>query len=223
MNLVETKAASRFQWSISKRQYSYVSNGRAVSAAKLREWVDIAVERARLDLRAIGQALLDGTISKPEFALQAAEEIRNLHRSLSILAGGGKDQMGASEWGRLGSELKEELGYLARFSSAVDNVEVSTLGDAFLNRIESYGEAGRFTYQAAVRAREIDAGEMEEANELGGSANSCSECLDATALGFQPAGTLSEPGTRECGPGCQCEIIYRVASAANRESEEEAA
>lgn len=222
MNLVETKAASRFKWSLGKRQYFY-TNGKVVSSATLKSWVEQAVSQAKTNLRAIGQALLDGTISKPEFAIQSAEEIKNLHRALSFLANGGKSQMDASSFGKLGSELKQELGYLARFSSAVDNVDISTLGDAFLNRIESYGEAGRFTYQAAVRAREIDAGGMEEINVLGASANSCNGCLDESALGYQPAGTLSEPGDRECGPGCNCTIEYREASAANRESEEEAA
>lgn len=223
MNLVGTKAASRFKWSVPKRQYIYMSNGKVVSNATLKSWAEQAVSQAKANLRAIGQALLDGTISKPEFAIQSAEEIKNLHRALSLLANGGKSQMDASTYGRLGSELKQELGFLSRFSSMIDNIDISTLGDAFLNRIESYGDAGRFTYQAAVRAREINAGDMEEMNILGASVNSCGECLDASALEWQPAGSLSEPGTRECNNGCQCEIIYRAASASNRESEEEAA
>lgn len=216
-------ALSPFLWNPERRVYLYRSNSKVVPVAKLQNWAEIAVAQAKKNLRAIGQALLDGKINKAEFALQSATEIKNMHRALAMLAEGGKSQMGASQWGRLGSELKQELSYLRRFSSAVDNVEIGSLGDKFLNRIESYGNAGRFTYINAVRARETDAGDSEERNVLGGSAHSCSECLDEAALDWQPAGTLSAPGGRLCGPGCNCSIEYRRVSATGEIEESEVA
>jgi hypothetical protein len=204
---------SPFTWSESRRVYLYRSNGRVVSTAKLQEWVETAVTQAKSNLRGIGQALLDGAINKSEFALRSASEIRNMHRALGLLANGGRNQITVKGWGQIGGILKRELGYLQRFSALVDGIELSSLSSAFLNRIESYGNAGRFTYASAVRAREIAAGGMEERNVLGGSGKSCSDCLDEAAMEWQPVGVLSEPGTRLCGPGCACSLEFRAVSA----------
>jgi hypothetical protein len=181
------------------------------------------VTSTRAELRKIGERLIAGEINRAQWALDVGQALKNEHRALAMLAQGGRNQMGNSEWGRLGQRLQSELRFFNTFSSQVDGLELSELGGRFLSRLESYADAGRFTYERAVRAREVLFGGQQERNVLGGSSQSCDDCIEASEQGWVEAGTLSEPGDRACGPGCACSIELREASAANADEESEAA
>jgi len=184
----------------------------------------MAISQAQSNLRKIGSEYLAGTINSAEWAIQSGQEIKNLHRALAILANGGKSQMTAARWGSLGGRLQREFAYFNRFAAQVDNIDRSLLGEKFLNRAASYARAGRSTYWAAARLREAMASEtMLERNVLGASAQSCGDCIAETELGAVPVGTLSEPGSRQCGSGCNCDIIFEVSAQSLGAESEEAA
>lgn len=212
-----------FQWSVSKRVYTWKSNGRVVTQSRLRDWVAELVTNTRGELRKIGERLIAGEINRAQWALDVGQTLRNEHRALAMLSAGGRDQMTNSLWSSLGGRLQGELRFFNSFASQIDNTELDTLGARFLNRLESYADSARFTYERSVRARETAVGGQQERNVLGGSANSCGGCIEASDQEWVEAGTLSEPGDRECGPGCNCTIEFREASAVNQEQDSEAA
>lgn len=212
-----------FQWSVSRRAYIWKSNGREVSVVRLRGWVQDLISQTRSDLRRIGEDLISNRINRAQWALDVGQVLRNEHRALAMLSAGGRDQMTNSLWSSLGGRLQGELRFFNSFASQIDNTELDTLGARFLNRLESYADSARFTYERAVRAREIAFGGQQERNELGASANSCDDCIAESKKGWVEAGTLSEPGDRSCGPGCNCSIEMREASVANQGEDSEAA
>lgn len=201
-----------FQWSTTRRIYIWRSNGRVVTPARLEDWVEKMITQTKSNLRIIGEDLITGRINRAEWALRSGAEMKNMHRSLAMLANGGKSQMNNSKWGRLGQRLQSELRFFNSFATVVDNTEIANLGSKFLNRLESYADAGRGTYWSATRAREAAAGGQQEKNVLGGSARSCSECIAESAKGWVTVGTLSSPGSRQCGPSCHCSIDFRAAT-----------
>jgi hypothetical protein len=79
----------------------------------------------------------------------------------------------------------------------------------FVARAESYGacvwgyaqEIARASYS---RARVFD----QEHLELG-EAEHCDECLEDSAMGFVPIGSLRSIGDRLCLTNCHCRLVYR--------------
>jgi len=66
-----------------------------------------------------------------------------------------------------------------------------------------------YTALEDMRAREMQQnGFSEESNELG-EADHCDGCLEETSKGWQPIGTISMPGDRQCTVRCKCTMRYR--------------
>ena len=209
---------SPFQWFVSRRVYIWKSNGRVVTPARLNQWVEKAMSGTSEEMRQVGLKLIAGEINRAEWAIESGEQIRNLHRSLGMLAAGGRNQMNARRWGQVGGVLQRELAYFNRFASYVDNQDIENLGERFLSRTQKYAQAGWATWQNAVRARETEHGGMLEQNLLGASTHSCSECIAQSELGFVPVGELVPIGERICGPNCNCFIEYKERNAASEEA-----
>jgi hypothetical protein len=62
---------------------------------------------------------------------------------------------------------------------------------------------------------------MEERRRLGGGPN-CPDCISYAAQGWQPFGSLPEPGQDSyCKSNCQCTVEVRKVSGDNQESKDE--
>lgn len=199
-----------FQYSKSTGNYRYKSSGHRVEPATVNGWIDNLAEKTKENLGRIAEEHRAGKINLADWVIQTGEEIRNAHRAVAIIAAGGRDNMTPSDWGFVGSQVKRELQYLNGFANAVENRPAdSTLTTAFVSRAKSYGAAVYETYGKAMARRIVRQGQADtEQNELEPGAEHCADCLDATAQGRVPLGTLTPIGDRECGPKCRCRIIY---------------
>jgi hypothetical protein len=200
---------SKYQWSVSQGRYLYSATGTSVSSDRIRGWVEETVEKARQNLESIARLRQSNKINNAEWVIRSGEELKNMHRSLAMIANGGKAQMDASAWAQVGGILRREFGYLNRFASLLDNMpEGSSLTDEFVTRAGSYASAGFSTYTAAERARMQSAGMDEERNILG-NADHCDGCVGATAQGWVAIGTLTPIGSRQCMSRCRCHYEFR--------------
>lgn len=201
---------SKFQWSISRQRYEYAATGNAVSVDKIRGWAEQVVSQAKSNLEAIAKLRQAEKINNAEWVIRSGEEIKNLHRSLAMIANGGREQMGPSQWASVGGNLRRELGYLNRFANELDNIpEGAVLTDEFVRRAGQYAGSAYSTYANGVLDRERINPENEwEKRNLESGAQHCATCLSESAKGEQPVGTLKRIMDSECGGGCRCWFTF---------------
>lgn len=202
--------ATQYRFNRRTGEYRDAKTGKVVAPERISRWIVTATESAETNLKRIAASLKSGKINIAEWTIQSAAEITNMHRAVTMAAAGGKNAMTLSDWGFVGSRLRSEISYLNRFSSEIENLpEGATLTDAFIERAGSYAQSGFATYEQAVNRRVVRDGTAdEEANILEPGAQHCDGCLEATAEGRVPVGTLVPIGERECGSRCRCRIDY---------------
>jgi hypothetical protein len=191
----------------SERAARYIDRGgRFVSPRTVRAAVDEVLEAARMRIPALTQRLTQGTISIGEWQGEMAKAIKIAHMASASAGRGGWAQMTGSDWERVSSSIKEQYGYLQRFAGQIERGEV-TEGQIGA-RAEQYAGMGRNSYETTRREVELGLG-MEEERNLLAEGDNCDDCLEETAKGWQPIGSLSLPGERQCRGHCHCEIERR--------------
>lgn len=125
-----------------------------------------------------------------------------------------------------------------RLQGLIDQIKAGEASEAqAINRVGMYGQAGYQTFEEVRRnshKRAVAPPEpvtpggappsakgtalfIEERNILDPLAEHCKDgdytlgCVEVTASGWQPIGTLPEPGTRTCVSRCRCFMQYRKA------------
>lgn len=110
--------------------------------------------------------------------------------------------------GDVEAEIAMQLGYLDAFADGVAEGRVARDG-RFVRRAMLYAGLGWAFYQM-LRGRVAGRrGYTEERNVLDPSAEHCHGCVAETERGWQPLGTLSPPGDRQCLSNCRCFLEYR--------------
>lgn len=194
-----------FLWSTSRRRYIYASNGRAVPESRVRDGLQSAIDASKGRIAQASEQLIAGKINSAEWTLAMRDELKNAHRAAAMLANGG--EMSPAALGRLGATLRAQYGYLARFSSQVENGEIP-LDGRFKARAQMYIQSARLSYENQLRLREQQARTPEEKRILSAVEN-CADCLAYAARGWQPIGTLPEIGDSICRSNCRCHWEYR--------------
>lgn len=180
--------------------------GRAVSGAFVRQEVDVAIRRSSAEVGALMQRLRAGAIDVATWRVAMMEQIKLGHLAAAMVAMGGRDMMSADDFLRVGAEVATQYTYLARFASDLEAGVVRADARAGA-RASSYLAAVRSTYLQVDREQRATTYD-QEANVLG-AAEHCPQCLDVTALGWVPIGTLPAIGTRLCTIHDRCHLIFR--------------
>jgi len=201
---------TKFIFSKTTGRYRYASNGNVVPAERINGWIDSASKKMGENMAGIADDLRKGKINDAEWVIRMAEEIKNGHRAVALIAGGGRSNMSASDWGFIGSIIKRELNYLNGFANELANRPADAqLTQAFVSRAKSYSAAIYSTYEQMVRRRVLRDGQAAfEINILEGGAEHCAGCLEETARGKVPVGELVAVGHRDCAMRCRCRIEY---------------
>ncbi|MGE0131930.1 MAG: hypothetical protein AB7U82_27920 [Blastocatellales bacterium] len=199
-----------FVFSKKTGNYRYKASGHAVPPERISGWIERAAEQMERDLARHAEDLRAGRINDAEWALRSTEAIKNGHRAVAVIAGGGKANMAASDWGFLGATIRRELSYFNRFANEVEaRPEGAQLADAFVSRAKSYGAAIYSTFEQQQRRRVLkDGTHAFERNILEGGRQHCDGCLRETSRGKVGVGELIPVGERDCGTRCRCRIEY---------------
>lgn len=171
---------------------------------------EIAIARNRRGLRQASIQLRNGEISLRQWQREVATRLKDSHLYAAAIARGGK--LSQADYGRIGRLVRDRYAYLARFGADIAS-GAQPLNGRFLNRAEAYVLHAR---QARHEAERIEMLEVQglgfEENRLG-AADHCESgdrigCIEASAMGRVPIGTLPLVGTRSCLYQCKCQIVY---------------
>lgn len=188
------------------------ADGHPIPRAAIREAVDDLIAGAQVELTALTERMIGGSLALADWQTQSAAILRALHTAAAVAARGGWAQMDPADWGRLGAATKAQYRYLAGFAGDLAAGRV-TQGQA-RTRIGMYGAAARGTYEAQTRVQAKGARQLRRMRNRLGVADHCPGCQAMTALGWvdidDPRFVL--PGQRECKTGCHCTLEYTEAA-----------
>lgn len=197
-------AAFRFN----DRASRYISPaGQFVSQATVNDALNSAVKAAARDMHALTQQLREGTLAIQDWQAAMMQAVKDSQLASAALAKGGFAQMTQADYGRVGQSVRAQYGYLQTFAQQLADGSIA-LDGRVPRRAELYVEAARGMFDKQQRADMRRRGMTEERNILNAT-ESCDGCLDATALGWVPIGTLPPVGTRTCLSRCACSVIFR--------------
>lgn len=184
------------------------AGGRFVAMPDVRAAVDAVIAGSADRLGRLAAQHNAGRISLADFQAGLVREVKALHLAQLAAGAGGWAQLDAREYGHVGAILRGQYAYLTRFVAAIADGSLSAAQIAARARL--YAAAGRATYEAARLRSDQRAGLTEERNRLNPVRTAhCVECLQLTALGWVPIGTIKAIGSRLCTMQDHCTIERR--------------
>lgn len=208
-------ARTTYSWDPDTRQF-VDEGGKRVDRKKLLALLLLLISFGKIRAGRLTQALVDGG-SLTEWQDQMTQLIRGLMLAAAGLAGGGLDNLGPAQLTAVDTAVTAQLVFLQAFVQSVK--DGLTLGPGVVARAQLYPQSAWAAYAAMVRKAEQDAGIGWERRVLGDSRESCQDCLDAAAAGWQPDGTLPALGDSECSYGCRCEWEFSDTKPAESDSQ----
>ena len=160
-----------------------LKTGRMVSGAMVQAEVDRHIAAGQELMQALTKRYYAGEISLAEWKLATAAELRDMHSAFAMLGAGGRDNMTASMWGRVGGNLSDEYRHLQQFAEAIGNETVSEA--QALARITQYGNSSKQAYWDVFKETAAPA-----------------ENPDLPLLTNSP-----RDGGTQCRGNCNCEIV----------------
>lgn len=200
-------------YSYNPKALRYTKNGRFVSAKEVRDAVDTVIDKEALHLQSIAQALVDRRINLPEWQIQTSAALKNLHVAMGLAAGGGLNNISASDLGFIASQIKEQYKYLRGLALQIKRGQ-QKLDASLVARAGSYAQAARGTYESVLQRRAKGAGLKQERSMLDSSADHCNPCVSEAGKGWVSIGSLIPIGQRSCLWNCRCYMTYRTGEAA---------
>jgi hypothetical protein len=183
------------------------ANGRFLSARAVEALVDGRINKLGTELRRFTRMLGDGDITLDQWQASVREALKLVHVQAAIIGNGGRETMGAADWGRIGQRLRVEYAYLQNFANDLLGARVSTAQS--LARIGLYAQSVRSTYWEGTTIRSEKQGYSLMRRILDGQAEHCQDCLDYAARGVVSIGSLPLPGQRcACRANCRCSVKY---------------
>ena len=186
-------------------------SGRFLSARDVRDAVDRRLDDASRSITALSEDYRAGRISGSAWMRGMRDAIRETHLMSALAAKGGRSGLTARDYGAIGARIRTQYRYLAQFAFDVNSGTIPTDG-RFLSRAQSYGQAGRGTFDAFDTAEKTRLGYDQERNVLDREAAHCTgagSCPEQTARGWVPIGTLIPLGQRKCQARDRCRKEFR--------------
>jgi hypothetical protein len=142
-------------------------------------------------------------LSIANFQLSVANDLKNTHIQLAMLAsGGGKIDLAVE------TELGEQFDRLDKFGQSIARGELSV--PQIKARTRQYANSARMSFYKIEALSKARSGIKTGKRLLDNQAKHCASCLRYAGLGYVPLAELISPGTDcECGYGCKCSVVYR--------------
>jgi hypothetical protein len=188
------------------RQYRS-STGRVVDEKAVRGAVDVVIDAETLTMRRHAQDYSDGRINFSEWQLRSLATLKSLHVAVALAGNGGRESTSPSDLSVIGNLVKTQYHF---FRSMVAEIRQGKqqIDNAFLARVELYGQAARATHEAMRLRAARNAGAQESCRVLG-AADHCAGCLQEAAKSWGPLGHNVPIGSVECKVRCRCHVEYR--------------
>lgn len=171
------------------------------------------LDKRRAIMEGFAKKLQAGKLGVDEFELAMQREIRRVHLAASFVGQGGALNMTDQRMQLLDEAIQKQMQYLERFTNELKaklkRNEPISMKD--VRRAGMYADSAYTTAQQSLRSfvQEEFGDESQERRVLGASEH-CDGCVDEAAKGWQPVGTLTPIGGKECGNRCHCEFQFRL-------------
>ena len=206
-------AATGFGWNAIAHRYYDLQTGVFVSKAAVREGLEAVIDSSALNMNAVTQSLIDGNISLAAWQTEMMSQIKLSHVASAALANGGFAQMSQADWGATGQLIREQYDFLRNFAREIADGTQAMDGRALV-RSDLYADAANTTYWNMNTRSFTQDGYDEERRILDSDrSTSCDDCIEFADEGWQPIGTLPEPGQDSvCMVRCRCRKAYRIST-----------
>jgi hypothetical protein len=183
------------------------ANGRFLGARAVEALVDGRINRLGAELRRFTTMLADGSITLDQWQGSVREALKLVHVQAAIIGNGGRETMGAADWGRIGQRLRVEYAYLQGFANDLLGGRVSVAQS--LARIGLYAQSVRGSFWEGTSIRQEKQGYTLMRRILDSQAKHCQDCLNYAARGMVPISSVPLPGQRcACRANCRCSVKY---------------
>lgn len=187
------------------QRYHYkqgAGRGQFVPMTAVRFMMQRNIEQTQVDIKTIGELLINKKISLSTWEETTAIALKNLHIQSYLLGRGGKNAMEQRDYGLIGQRLRNEYQYLRRFAEEIRTKGISKA--EFFRRLDLYSNAGSGLYEKARTEGHLKSDFAWE-KRVRTKTESCQSCIAYEGLGWQPIGTLPAPTERcECRSNCGC-------------------
>ena len=213
-----------FRWDTAAARYRDNRTGRFVAEQTIKntfielgEGTNSFAGYSQRNMTNITQRYLDGRIDLRGWQKAMRNEIKDSHIVSATAGRGGRNAMTQADWGRTGARLRQQYGYLDNLAWERYN---GTVSDAqMMNRAKMYAGNNRTAYFDGKTAA-MKASEMTEERRVLNPAEHCADCIAYAGLGWQPIGTLPEPGQGSaCLSNCKCNKEFRSGQGTNVQTE----
>lgn len=206
--LVDLASFIGYIWDASIARYRNRETGRLVAERDVISAIESFNDNfTQTNISRITDRLIDDRITLQQWQEQVAGELKDGWLVNSMAGRGGKNAMTSADYGRVGGRLRYEYQQLNGFAQ---DIAAGKLTPAQIKaRALQYGEGPRTGYFDGKTAASVAGPYMEERRVLG-DADHCDVCIEIAMRGWQPIGSLPEPGTQCLGRhNCKCIKEYR--------------
>lgn len=180
-------------------------DGRFVSRDTVLDFVRQSIEASGDVIKTLAERVSSGQLSSREFLTVFKTEIKDEYIRQYVAGRGGVGSMAQSDWGKLGSMIKEQYKFADGFAA-----ELSGLSEAqIVNRAGMYIESANQAFEAGYRKAITTSGNFTEERWMLGDKQHCSGCIENASKGWVAIGELPPFGSTPCGVRCGCHIAYR--------------
>lgn len=196
-------------WNKTAHRYYNPETGRFLSRAKALEFVEesLAASGSATDL--LAGYVADGLLAPGDWLALFQEEIKKEYIRQACLGKGGRAQMTFSDWGKVGSQIKEQYNYAKGFAHEIAQGKLSEA--QIRSRSRMYVNSARQAFEEMQARVAAAAGYDEESWNVNHALENCDDCLGYEDMGWQPIGTFPTPadGSTQCLTHCGCWKEYR--------------
>lgn len=175
--------------------------GRFVARTIVTDARNQIVDDTQQRLRRITEQYNDGKISLADWQTQFKDIIKAGHTLAAGIAMGGKNNMTAQDWGRVGQILRIQYEALNRFALQIEQKG----GRISLGRVDHYAASIRSTFLNAERLRKP---QFALGRWIRTKRESCEDCRAQASRGVQLVSTFPPIGSLRCRHHCGCYISY---------------
>lgn len=200
-------AFSAWDWIERLQKYMNPETGEIIQAEQEQAISDNLNRQATTDIYQLSIQLQKGEIDLWQWEKRVAEILKKLHVQQAVLARGGSDRMTAEDFLAIGRILKEEYKYLHQLAQ---DLKAGKLTPSMLSsRLSMYVKRSRRSREAMNQQNVRDTGYKYMERVLAFHDRHCSECIQYSAQGRQPIGTLPLPTEKcSCRANCTCSVRY---------------
>jgi len=196
-----------FEFVSKSGRYRDPLTGRFISRDTVRSLLDQAIAKSQQAIQSASDQLRRGELSLDDWQALMRLELKRVHIGSEMLVQGGRAQMTASDWGRVGQRVRTQYNFLADFAKQLAAGAIRTDG-SFLARAKMYPASARPAFHDSLGDQLTGLGYTHERSILH-PAEHCPTCVSEAERGYVPIGTLIPIGERDCLGNDRCSMLYK--------------